>query len=221
MNKEMQRNRVMSDFINATNKLIRKDGIENISLRKVANLAGYNSATLYNYFENLDHLIFFGAMKYLNKYTRSLSNYLKESENSMDRFLKVWEHFCNYAYSEPQIYNAIFFPNLNKEISHYMNKYYEFFPEELKDNNIIIQKMLITSDLDDRSMILLENCLSEGYLEAKDTPILNDIILIIFEGMFNRILNDKITYKDAMENTMNYFKLTIKNFLVKDYDFYF
>lgn len=220
-NKEMQKKRVTSDFINACNKIIKEDGIENISLRKVADIAGYNSATMYNYFESLDHLVFFGAMKYLNKYTRSLNIYLKDTKNSMDRFLKVWDHFCSYAYNEPQIYNAIFFPNLNKDIGHYMKKYYEFFPEELNDNNITIQNMLVQSNIDERSMILLEDCIKENYIKYEDSIILNEMILIVFEGIFNRVLNKRMSYEEAMKNTMDYFKIVIKNFLIKDYNFYF
>ncbi len=48
----------MTYFIDATNEIIENEGIESVTIRKVANLAGYNSATIYNYFENLDHLIF-------------------------------------------------------------------------------------------------------------------------------------------------------------------
>lgn len=220
-NKEMQTKRVMGEFINASNKLIRENGIENISLRKVSKIAGYNSATMYNYFENLDHLIFFGAMKYLNNYTRSLNNYLKKEECSMDRFLKVWEYFCFYAYSEPQIYNAIFFPNLNNNIGHYMKKYYDFFPEELLSSNTTIRNMLLKDNINDRAMTILSDCVNENYIKCEDALILNDMTLVIFEGIFKRVLNKNMSYKYAIKNTMLYFKLIIENFLIKDYNFYF
>ena len=48
-------------FIEATEKLIRSDGVEGLSIRKIASEAGYNSATLYNYFEDLEHLVLFGS----------------------------------------------------------------------------------------------------------------------------------------------------------------
>ena len=66
--KEIQRKRTMTYFINATEELIHEIGINKITLRKVADRAGYNSATLYNYFENLDHLIFYAAMKNIKEY---------------------------------------------------------------------------------------------------------------------------------------------------------
>ena len=43
----------MSYFINATIELMEKEGIENLTIRKVAEQAKYNSATLYHYFSKI------------------------------------------------------------------------------------------------------------------------------------------------------------------------
>ena len=64
-NKEVQRKRMMGYFIRAAEEVIESDGLDKVTIRKVAQLAAYNSATLYNYFEDLDHLIFFTLMKYI------------------------------------------------------------------------------------------------------------------------------------------------------------
>ena len=50
----MKRQRVMDYFINATIDIVSESGIDSVTLRSVAEKAGYNSATLYNYFENID-----------------------------------------------------------------------------------------------------------------------------------------------------------------------
>lgn len=52
----------MSYFINATIELMEKEGIENLTIRKVAEQAKYNSATLYHYFSNLDELELFASV---------------------------------------------------------------------------------------------------------------------------------------------------------------
>lgn len=49
-NLTLKRKRIMIYFIEAAEKLIRQNGIENLSIRKIATEAGYNSATIYNYF---------------------------------------------------------------------------------------------------------------------------------------------------------------------------
>lgn len=44
-NRQEKRKRIMSYFINATIELMEKEGIENLTIRKVAEQAKYNSAT--------------------------------------------------------------------------------------------------------------------------------------------------------------------------------
>ncbi len=220
-NKEIQRKRMMTYFIEAADNLIEEGGIEEVSLRKVARKAGYNSATLYNYFENLDHLIFYAAMKYIKDYALAISNYLVDAENAMDRFLKVWECFCDYSYDKPEIYNAIFFPKLDKDMEHYVREYYEFFPEELNSQSSTISTMLLKRNLSDRAMTLIDDCVSEGYISLEDAEKVNDITLLIFEGILKRVLNGKISYDNARNNTMEYFKVIFKQFLIKEYDFYY
>lgn len=220
-NKEIQRKRMMSYFINAADEIIYEDGIEGVTLREVAKRAGYNSATIYNYFENLDHLIFYAAMKNIKDYSLALGTYLSDAKNAMDRFLKIWECFCDYAYDNPETYNAIFFPNLDKDISHYIKKYYEFFPEDLFKHDKVVSTMLLKSDLTDRSMTIVSSCVDEGYISLEDARKMNDMTLLIFEGTLKRVLKKQTSYDDARNNTMDYFKSIIKGFLIRDYDFYY
>ena len=49
----------MRIFIEATKSLMDSVGEEGLSIRKIAAKAGYNSATIYNYFQDLDELMLF------------------------------------------------------------------------------------------------------------------------------------------------------------------
>lgn len=190
-NKEIQRKRMMSYFINATDELIYEEGINGITLRKVADRAGYNSATLYNYFENLDHLLFYAAMRNIKDYALALNTYLIDAKNSMDVFLKVWECFCDYAYDKPEIYNAIFFPNLEKHFEDYVAEYYKLFPEDMVSSDENISTMLLKSDINKRGETTVIGCVDEGYIRPEDANKLNDMTLLIFEGMLKRVLMNK------------------------------
>jgi AcrR family transcriptional regulator len=220
-NKEIQRKRMMSYFINATEELIDEVGITEITLRKVADRAGYNSATLYNYFENLDHLIFYAAMGNIKEYTLGLNAYLADCKNGMDIFLKVWECFCDYSYDKPEIYNAIFFPNLNNDMEHYIQEYYRFFPLALTNIDANVSTMLLKRDITKRGETTVTACVKEGFIRPEDANQLNDMTLLIFEGTLKRVLRNKISYDDARNSTMEYIKYIVKGFLVKDYEFYY
>lgn len=55
--RQLQKKRMMHYFIDAAVQIIDEEGIDGVSIRKVADIAGYNSATLYNYFDDLPHLV--------------------------------------------------------------------------------------------------------------------------------------------------------------------
>lgn len=221
MVKKRHKDLMMISFINATKELIDEVGIEKITLRKIAKKAGYNSATIYNYFENLDHLIFYAAMGSISDYSLALSDYLKNTKNAMDVFLKVWECFCDYAYEKPEIYNAIFFPNLNNNLDYYMEEYYTFFPINLENLNINVSLMILRGDIKKRARSTIMGCVDEGYISPKDSEKLNDITLLIFEGFLKRILKDTVTYDEARHLTMDYIKSIVERFLIKEYEFYY
>ena len=208
-------------FINATNEIMNKDGVKSITIRNIAEKAGYNSATLYNYFENLDHLIFYAAMRDIRSYPFSLKNLLENTRNAMDIYLTVWESFCNHAYDKPEVYNAIFFPKLDRKLNLYIEEYYDLFPEDLFQNNGIISDMLLKGDLETRSMTIVQNCVDVGYISQEDAKKLNDISLLIFEAMLKRVIMGKVTKYEAKRNNMDYLKSILKGFLIKDYDFCF
>lgn len=220
-NKILNKKRMMLYFINATEELIDEMGMENLTLRNIADRAGFNSATIYNYFENLEHLIFFAAMGYIKEYVNALNAYLVDSKNAMDKFLKIWECFCDYSFDKPEIYNAIFFPNLNKNIDYYIDDYYQLFPLELSLEDQAISSMLRKRDIIKRAEITVVDCVTEGFIKEEDANKLNDMTLLIYEGILNRILKGLISYDDARNSTMDYFKSVVKSLLIKDYEFYY
>ncbi len=218
---EKHKKMTMNYFINAADELINEIGIENVTIRNIAKRAGYNSATIYNFFENLDHLIFFGAFKNIKDYALSLNQYLTDADNAMDRFLKVWECFCNYAYLKPNIYNAIFFSKLSRNIEEYITEYYSIFPEDLGIHHDTISTMLLKGEIHDRGMTTVMDCVKEGFIEHHSADKLNDMTFLVFEGMLPRVLRGTISYEDAKNKTMDYMKVIVQSLLIKEYSFYY
>ena len=85
--REQKRKRVMAYFINATIELMEEIGIENLTIRKVAERAKYNSATLYNYFDSLDELEMFASVKCLNEYVKTSQIKYSEGKSMREWYL--------------------------------------------------------------------------------------------------------------------------------------
>lgn len=213
--KEIQRKRTMTYFIDAAAEIIKEEGINQVTLRKVADKAGYNSATIYNYFENLDHLILFAAMRYVKDYALALPEYIKNAKNALDKYFKVWECFCHYSFKDPEIYYAIFFANLDKDLEHYIIEYYKLFPEELSNDLYGLSTMLLKHNIYARGMTTITECVKEGFIKEEDAEALNEMGTLIYEGILSQVIKGKVGYEEAVEKTMKYIKIIVNSLRIK------
>ncbi|NPV43973.1 MAG: TetR/AcrR family transcriptional regulator [Firmicutes bacterium] len=217
--KEIQKRRMMSYFIEAVHKIIEEEGLEFITIRKVSDIAGYNSATLYNYFKDLDHLIFFASLKYLKDYVLNLPKWIKGYKNSVDKYLRIWKCFCYYSFNKPNIYNIIFFSKYSHSLKDAIKDYYTVFPEELmEEQSQELLPMLLKHNIYERNFIILEECASEGYINKEDIDKINDMTLLLYQGMLTRLLNCSVDYSidQTVSLALEYIFQIIKSFAKKD-----
>ncbi|MFC4765854.1 TetR/AcrR family transcriptional regulator [Effusibacillus consociatus] len=198
----------MQYFIEATVKIIEDEGIENVTIRKVADLAGYNSATIYNYFQEVSHLIFFAAMTFLKKYTDALPKYIEKGNTPLEKYILIWECFCKYSFLEPQIYNAIFSSNLGGQPEDLIEKYYTIFPTDITNLPEELIPMVLESNLLKRGRLSLEKCVQEGYIKEENAEEINEMATLVWQGMLTLLLNKRRNYtpEEAVEATMKYIR---------------
>ena len=217
--KLIQRRRIMKYYIEATYKIMEGEGIDMVTIRKISDIAGYNSATLYNYFENLDHLIAFASLKYLKSYADNLINYTKKSKNSYDKYFRIWECFCYYSFQNPVLYHKIFFEEFGNNLNVALREYYAIFPDELTpDDDIDLKNMLLQYNIYDRTAQSLEKCVKDGYLNQNDIDKVSELSLLIYEGMLDRIISKmwKGTLEEATERTIYYISKSIEAYKIND-----
>jgi AcrR family transcriptional regulator len=206
-NREKQTIRMMSYFIDATAAIIEKEGIDKVTIRKIADLAGYNSATIYNYFEDLSHLIFFASMSVVKKYTDALPKYIEKAKTPLERYFLIWECFCKYSFESPKIYYAVFSADLG---THPINltKYYEFSPTDLLEFDDDIKLMLLESNQSKRTAISLNQCIREGYIQGEDVEQIAENHYLIWQGMITMVINNRTTYTvdEATKVTVNHIR---------------
>jgi len=201
-NKTLQKNRMMKYFIQAAYQVLEEDGIEHFTARKVADLAGYNSATLYNYFENLDHLICYASMSYLTAYYAELDAYLAQNEQPRSLFLKTWELFAHHSFQRPLIFKIIFFNRFNDQLKNMLDTYFELFPENFGEHQIELIPMLREGDLKKRNMAIMGPRLS-GKITRDQLILLNETIILLYRGSLEGVIGGEYpSVEAAVRNTV-------------------
>ncbi|MDD7401709.1 MAG: TetR/AcrR family transcriptional regulator [Eubacteriales bacterium] len=213
------RNEMVRTFVNACVDVIREKGPSQTGIREVASRAGYKPATVYNYFENFDHLMLYASMQFLARYAHSLDQYLVGSKNALDKFLSIWDCFCYFAYNDPEIYQYRFYLFNDNSGNRLVQQYYQEFPEELQqDWSPAIRDMMTKTDIEDRNMVLVEDLAREGYIDPNDCKMLNNLTTILFEGFFSRVLRKKMSADMAHQLTLTYFAIVMNCHLKKKAD---
>lgn len=213
--KSIQKKRTMAYFIDAVDKIISEEGIEQVTLRKVAKTAGYNSATLYNYFDNLEHLLIFASMKHLKIYNDLLPTYLNSANNAVERYLSIWRCFCHCSFRQPKIYTIIFLSEFSNSLNSIIKNYYEIFPEELEAIPIL-ENIFLQDSLSNGNTYMLSDCVKEGYIDKNDVSDISDMSLLLYKSMINDILNHKLPYdiETAEERIIRYFEKILNSYIL-------
>lgn len=212
-NKAIQMSRMWKYFVEATVEVIEEEGVEQVTIRKVADRAGYNSATMYNYFTEISHLIFFASMKLMKPYTKEVSTFMDKGKTPLEKYMMAWECFCKHSFKQPEIFHAVFIMDLGDQPDKLIENYYEIYPSELIDIPEELKPVLFQHNIKDRGRSILEAAVTEGQLKPTDVEKVNEMTILIWQGMLTNILNNRRDYdlKQATTITMDYITDIIHN----------
>lgn len=203
---KLKQYRIMRYFIDATIDIIKEDGISGVTIRKVANYAGYTSATLYNYFDNLTHLIFLANMCHLEEYNHSLPKCMENCTNPVELYMSIGKCYTEHAYSKPEIFELLFFSQNNEKFEEYTNQYYELYPKREKEiKSKLLNKLFHVNDLHNRSLNLLKPCVEQGMMEEQMAIDYTDICLRFNKTILEDVKDEILNKEDAIALTLKYY----------------
>ncbi|WP_312115025.1 TetR/AcrR family transcriptional regulator [Brevibacillus reuszeri] len=206
--KEIKTTRMWHYFVDATISIIEQDGIENVTARKIADKAGFTVSTIYNYYGELSHLIFFAAMRYLQEYTDEIPLYMNRGRNYLEKYLLTWECFCKHSFTKPKIYHAIFVANLGEQPDVLLKHYYSLYPKDLIGIPEDVKHLLFEQDLSKRNKPFLELALQEGSIGQGNIDEVTELTVLAWIAMLTLLLNNRRSYspEEAAEITMNHIR---------------
>lgn len=216
--KALQRKRMLSYFASSAIEILNTEGLDALTIRKVADKAGYNSATLYHYFPNLKHLTLFASMYYLKDYALDLSVQLPKVTDSIEAYLKVWECFCRRSYEQPAIYEMIFFNAFeNIDLNETIKTYYEVFPAEITESIREYSPMLMEANIYEREFIALNKALRSKQVDIPEEALrsITEMNVLIYRGMLAEIKESphlKLTIDEAVSHTVEYMKRSLASY---------
>lgn len=204
--KELKRRRIMTLFILSTEQLLREEGIQNLTIRKLADVTGYSSATLYSYFADLNELILYASFKYRKEYLKQVAKEITLEMTSLEQYRKIYEIFNSYSFRDPEIYMNMYFGRHSEKIKGVMDEYYRLFPEEFIAPTELIRTLLLQGRLIDCDKITTARLGEDGFIQPENSDVVAELMVRTQETfLYDLVVNPQKNIQAQSEAFMKLF----------------
>ena len=197
---DQKKKETMTRFILAAREVVDEIGLEKISVRKIAERAGFHNSTIYVYFEDLDELILLATLTHFNEYSKWLYEHSNTDLSPVEEFLQLWYAFGETIFARPRMWKNFFFGKQSQELGKVFSIYYDLFPEEKKEYSKEISDMYYASNIIDRCMITLRPMMKEHTrVTEENISLLNEITV----ACLRYLIDDMIDRPDILPEDQN------------------
>ena len=196
-----QQNRIR--FIQAAQELIENEDLEKVSIRRIAEKAGFHNSTIYLYFEDVDQLILLSSLKYFNVYSKALSELSTKDLTPLETFIKIWNFFVQTVFRKPKIFYNFFFGKHSENLTRIMKQYYELFPEEQEEYSPEIEDMYYGQNIHERCLRVLELLIGTDTRVNEETiGLINDINVSYFKYLLEQKCQNPSLDSDILKDKL-------------------
>lgn len=110
---EKQEARMRAYFIQAAKEILRGEGLRGISVRNIAEQAGYSYATLYNYFKDLRDLIFECVRDFQEECESQIEHEIHDASEGAEKLRQTILTYCKYFVQYPGIFELFFLERMS------------------------------------------------------------------------------------------------------------
>ncbi|MDP4202328.1 MAG: TetR/AcrR family transcriptional regulator [Bacteroidota bacterium] len=181
-NKAIQEQRMKGYFIQATKDILKGEGLKGVSVRNVAQQAGYSYSTIYNYFKDVNDLVFVCISDFQQECASFVADQAQSSAPGIDRLKKLVVGYVNFFVEYPGLFELF-----------YLAKVGDFGHKEATIN-------VINSSLDAICEKEWNYCIARGMVKAADVERLKAQLRYMVIGLLLLYLNRRFpaSYSEFM-----------------------
>jgi len=204
-------------YIEAAYNIMKNEGLEKISIRKIAKVLDCSSAALYKYFDGLDQLILYASIRYLLPYIKDLNKKLKPEYDALTKHFIVWDAFAFHSFNNIKVFNHMFFSHYSDNFNHIVSHYYCMFEAEVRELEDMGVTFSRVGDFYARDMVMVNSCVNEGFFKAEDAELINKLGILIYMGAAKELLDKSNLDKKLMRKKfMRCMRAAIMPFVQKE-----
>lgn len=161
---KIKRQRIKIYFGESAKEIIAKEGIESVSVRKVADAAGYSYATLYNYFEDINELLWDVKQGMIDDIIETMKKKMSNISLDINGVKILFRIYITYYFENPNIFKFFYFHKLIKP------------RKKLNDT-------AVEPDFNEMMRATFKSFVLEGRLSAMDLEVVGKTCIYAVHGM--------------------------------------
>ena len=205
MGEKMGEKNTKKELIQRTYEIMQREGLQGLSIRKITSGLGLSSTALYTHFADMDQLIMYASVRFLQDYIRCFKNTLNENMNPLEQYLTLWNCFAGYAFASIPIYEMLFFGKYKENLGDTIFEYYRMFPEDVTEFDGLSDSVFFSNDLKQRDYMMLQRAARAGEITPEAARILSEMNCYLFHGM---LMEHRMDYRNpgvAKEAAVKFF----------------
>lgn len=111
---EIKKQRMKSYFLEAAIAAVKNEGADQLTVRKVADAAGYSYATIYNYFKDLNALLWETRHLMIQDLIEAVKSKMSAPVKDKEDIKKVFKLYMGYFFQHPEVFRFFYFYPLTK-----------------------------------------------------------------------------------------------------------
>lgn len=114
---EIKKKRMKNYFLEAAIAAVKKEGADQLTVRKVADAAGYSYATIYNYFKDLNALLWETRQLMIQELVEAVKSKMSSPVKDKEDIKKVFKLYMGYFFEHPEVFRFFcFYPLIKPEV---------------------------------------------------------------------------------------------------------
>lgn len=203
-------------YVEAAYELLVRDGLEGVSIRKVAEEVGCSSAALYRHFPDIEKLIAVASIRFLHDYIEDARFLSKVDLNPLELNLQLWECLAYYSFRNADVYENLFFGDESGQFyREAIDEYYGLYPEELFGLKDFMLDMFTNATIDERDGILLGRAAELGMLSHESAEYLCKVDSYLYRGMLASVRDKRLDEMGFREMTREFMQLMIRGYTMQ------
>jgi AcrR family transcriptional regulator len=173
--KEKQKLEIRKLILDAAMKLFVEEGVDNVSIRKIADLIEYSPTTVYLYFKDKDE-IFYSLHDIGFQKLQELNHNLDTIKNPLLRLHKMGENYLNFGLDNSEYYDLMF---IQREP---MDKLEEMECTDWENGNTAMARLRTT----------VSECIEQGFLAEGDVNLVSLSVWSMVHGLVSLAIRDRM-----------------------------